>query len=179
MLTPNRNNIFIAVTTAAVFVLGTTITTTAAYAQQGKACPDGYTLTKGKCVGPTIQTETTTCPDGTNPASDIPDFPADIADEYCTTGHVFNTGALCPLGTNELTTGQCINPNTGEIVDRVVRCPNPDTEILIPESNLPTCYEVVKAIITTTTTCPDGEILDTEANTCTTKPGRSTAAAAA
>jgi hypothetical protein len=154
-------------------VLTTTTTLNAAYAQsqQSKACPESYTIQKGKCVGPAVQTETQVCPDE-GPNGDRVDLIILPSGEYCTIGTVSSI-LVCPPGTLQIDVNRdkCYYPETLEIVDMVPGCSDPTNQVLNPDGNV-SCFVIIPFVTETTTTCGvEGAILNTEANTCTIKPG--------
>ena len=165
--------IFGAITAVLVLGLAAVTTTQTAYAQQQKACPDGYSIQKGKCVGPTVQTETQVCPDE-GPNGDRVDLIILPSGQYCTIGTV-ESRLVCPPGTLQIDVNrdQCYYPDTLEIVDMEPGCKDPTTQVLNPDSNGGSCFVIIPFVTETTTTCAvENAVLDTEANTCTVKPGR-------
>lgn len=144
MKIPQKTTLFIIGILLLLVTTIATIATTPAYAQS-RACPEGYTIQKGKCVGQPIQTETQVCPDK-GPNNDRVDLIVINGQEYCTIGTVSSI-----------------------IVNGQPACRNPSNEILNPDGNV-SCFVIILMITETTTTCEVGT-LNEETGMCELRPG--------
>src|SRR5215207_9108837 len=82
-----KSTIFTTVTAALLLALATTSMATTTYAQQGKACPEGFELNKGRCqAAPTVLPGE--CPDSVGTVVTVPE---EVEEGQCRTA---NTGAF-------------------------------------------------------------------------------------
>jgi hypothetical protein len=141
------------------------------YVQQGKACPEGFTLNKGTCeMEPEITTELV-CP------NNLPESPLG----NCIVGIGSPISQICPSGfpyefpsTQEQPINVCgSNPDgSGERVPKMFICAE-DYELDTTIENVPRCFQVIpKVEQEIQEPCPTGSTLNTASGMCEVKPGR-------